>query len=195
MEEEEEAKKEIGDEAVWIISSAKPGNGVEQIRDDNINTYWKSDGNQPHTIDIQFNERMDITFLDMYLDVKLDESYTPKKLRILYGSSNRDLHELHTVTLDNPVGWISIPLGKLAKQKELTDIEERKKFFGITDITIERKEEILKTFFIRIKLLSMHQGGKDTHIRQVKIYGPDIPSKTVNSSFQSKQFSQYQYVR
>ena len=35
------SRKEIGDEAVWTLSSAKPGNGVDQLRDDNVNTFWQ----------------------------------------------------------------------------------------------------------------------------------------------------------
>jgi anaphase-promoting complex subunit 10 len=31
-------KKEL--DAVFTISSAKPGNGVEQLRDNNTETYW-----------------------------------------------------------------------------------------------------------------------------------------------------------
>ncbi len=34
-------RKEIGEEAVWTLSSAKPGNGVDQLRDDNVNTFWQ----------------------------------------------------------------------------------------------------------------------------------------------------------
>jgi anaphase-promoting complex subunit 10 len=33
-------KRELGVDAVFTISTAKPGNGVEQIRDDNLETYW-----------------------------------------------------------------------------------------------------------------------------------------------------------
>lgn len=32
-EDEEVNRREIGDEAVWSLSSAKPGNGVDQLRD------------------------------------------------------------------------------------------------------------------------------------------------------------------
>jgi anaphase-promoting complex subunit 10 len=32
---------EIGDLAVWSLSTAKPGNGVEQLRDDRLDTYWQ----------------------------------------------------------------------------------------------------------------------------------------------------------
>ncbi len=34
-------KQEIGSQAVWSLSSAKPGFGVEQLRDDNLETYWQ----------------------------------------------------------------------------------------------------------------------------------------------------------
>lgn len=37
-------RREIGREAVWSLSSAKPGNGVDQVRDDSIETYWQSGG-------------------------------------------------------------------------------------------------------------------------------------------------------
>ena len=33
-------RREIGDLAVWTLSSAKPGNGVEQLRDDSVSTFW-----------------------------------------------------------------------------------------------------------------------------------------------------------
>lgn len=35
-------RREIGRDAVWSLSSAKPGNGVDQLRDDSIETYWQS---------------------------------------------------------------------------------------------------------------------------------------------------------
>lgn len=34
-------KREVGDDAVWSLSSAKPGNGVEQLRDGRTDTFWQ----------------------------------------------------------------------------------------------------------------------------------------------------------
>jgi anaphase-promoting complex subunit 10 len=34
-------KREIGNEAVWTLSTAKQGNGVEQLRDLNRDTFWQ----------------------------------------------------------------------------------------------------------------------------------------------------------
>lgn len=31
---------EIGDLATWTLSSSKQGNGVQQLRDDNLETFW-----------------------------------------------------------------------------------------------------------------------------------------------------------
>lgn len=34
------------------------GFGVDQLRDDNLETYWQSDGSQPHLVNIQFRYSM-----------------------------------------------------------------------------------------------------------------------------------------
>ena len=52
--------REVGHLAVWTVTSAKPGNGVELLRDGNPNTYWQSDGTQPHLVDIQFQKKMHV---------------------------------------------------------------------------------------------------------------------------------------
>ena len=37
-------RREVGDQdQVWSLSTAKPGNGVEQLRDGNLDTYWQCD--------------------------------------------------------------------------------------------------------------------------------------------------------
>jgi hypothetical protein len=52
--------REVGHLAVWTVTSAKPGNGVELLRDGNKDTYWQSDGTQPHLVDIQFQKKMHV---------------------------------------------------------------------------------------------------------------------------------------
>lgn len=84
-------KREIGNEAVWTLSTAKPGNGVDQLRDDNIDTFWQSDGPQPHLINIQFHKKMRIKEIALYTDYKLDESYTPSKISIRSGTGFHDI--------------------------------------------------------------------------------------------------------
>ena len=51
---------DIGDQAIWKLSSFKQGFGVEKLRDDSVETYWQSDGSQPHWVTLQFPKRTDI---------------------------------------------------------------------------------------------------------------------------------------
>ncbi|RLN11005.1 hypothetical protein BBJ28_00023808 [Nothophytophthora sp. Chile5] len=152
-EELDDGRREVGDDAVWSLSSAKPGNGVDQLRDSTYNsmdTYWQSDGSQPHLINIQFFRKMTIKEVALYLDYKLDESYTPKKISIRCGATVHDLKEIHVQHVVEPNGWISIPL-HADEGAEQTPV---------------------RAFFLQIAILAMHQNGRDTHIRQVKIYAP-----------------------
>lgn len=52
------ASCEIGHLAVWTVTSSKPGNGVELLRDGRDDTYWQSDGIQPHFVNIQFQKKV-----------------------------------------------------------------------------------------------------------------------------------------
>ena len=98
----------MGDQAVWSLSTAKPGNGVDQLRDDNSDTYWQSDGPQPHLVNIQFHSKMRLHEIRIYTDFKLDESYTPSKISIRAGTTFHDLQEIHVQELNEPSGWVTI---------------------------------------------------------------------------------------
>ena len=123
---------------------------MEQIRDENTETYWQSDGGQPHLINIQFHKKMSISEMAFYLDYSLDESYTPKKMSIRAGTTFHDLVEVRVVELHEPTGWVTVPL----------DPKEGK---------------VLRAFFLQVCVVSMHQNGRDTHVRQAKIFGPRTP--------------------
>lgn len=170
--------REIGHEAVWSLSTAKPGNGVEQIRDGSVDTYWQSDGGQPHLINVQFARRAAVCELAFYLDYNLDESYTPKRLSIRAGMTFHDLEEIKTAELNEPVGWCSIPLYRLPGEDPLDDdIDDDDDDQNDSDESGSRpilsgKRRPIRTHFVQICVASMHQNGRDTHVRQVKIFGP-----------------------
>lgn len=71
--------REVGNHAIWSLSSCKPGFGVDQLRDDITETYWQSDGQLPHLVNIQFRRKTTIRDICIYTDYKLDESYTPSR--------------------------------------------------------------------------------------------------------------------
>ena len=49
--------RELGANAFWSLSTCKQGYGISQLRDDNTESYWQSDGPQPHAISLQFERR------------------------------------------------------------------------------------------------------------------------------------------
>ena len=102
--------RELGGEAVWTLSSAKPGNGVEQLRDESLSTYWQSDGAGPHLINIQFLRKTSVCTINLYLNYVLDESYTPKRISVRAGSTIHDMADVTTVDLNEPSGWVSVVL-------------------------------------------------------------------------------------
>jgi len=173
-------EREIGEMAVWSLSTAKPGNGVEQLRDDNVDTYWQSDGPQPHLINIQFHKKMRVHEIKIYTDFKLDESYTPSRIAIRVGSTFHDLRDIHTEVLTEPSGWVSI-------------------LRPPSDTAPDDGSEggVLRTHFIQVAVLANHQNGRDTHIRQIKIYTPrrHLGQHMCLPEFSSIAFQQYACLR
>lgn len=125
--EKDSDTREIGSLAVWSVSSAKPGNGVELLRDSNTDTYWQSDGMQPHMVSIQFQRKVpviatefihqwwvhtqvNLVRLAIYLDYKHDESYTPNRISVRAGTCFHDLKEIKALELEEPSGWVIVPL-------------------------------------------------------------------------------------
>ncbi|EGG03308.1 uncharacterized protein MELLADRAFT_29060, partial [Melampsora larici-populina 98AG31] len=104
---------DLGDRAVWSVSSAKPGFGVAQLRDDSIHTLWQSEGPQPHFIRIEFPKKTAVSRISIFVDVSMDDSYTPCRLSIAVGSFKQDLQQIKQLDLRNPRGWQDIKLGHL----------------------------------------------------------------------------------
>ena len=89
--------------------------------------------------------------LSIYADYKHDESYTPNKISVRAGNSFADLREVKVIELEEPVGWVT------------------------TSLCTDDTNECLRAYFLQLAILSNHQNGRDTHMRQVKVYGPRQP--------------------
>lgn len=63
------------------------------------------------------------------------------------GSSFHDLQELEAIDLNEPTGWVHIS-------------------------TRDTSGRPIRTFFVQIAVLSNHQNGRDTHLRQIKVHSP-----------------------
>ena len=78
--------------------------------------------------------------------------------------------EVRTVELEEPCGWTVVPL---------------KPADG------SAPDSVLHTFFLQLAVLANHQNGRDTHVRQVRLYGPradpyralGLPCSVVTSDF------------
>jgi len=150
--------REVGNQATWSLSSCKPGFGVEQLRDDNYETYWQSDGQLPHLVNIQFKRKTTVSAVAIYTDFRHDESYTPSKVSVRCGTNFNDLQEIEVVDLKEPSGWVQIPL------KDLND-------------------RLVRSFMVQIAVISNHQQGRDTHLRQIKIYSPVVNQPVTTADF------------
>ncbi|XP_078443954.1 anaphase promoting complex 10 [Wolffia australiana] len=165
--------REMAKKAAWSVSSCKPGNGVLLLRDDNLETYWQSDGAQPHLVNIQFQKKVKLQLLVLYVDFKLDESYTPSRISVRAGDGFHNLKEIKTVKLVKPVGWVYIS-------------------FSGTD----PRDAFIHTFMLQLAVIANHLNGRDTHIRQIKVYGPrpnPIPNQPFH--FTSTEFLTYAALR
>ncbi|KAA3457513.1 pheophytinase, chloroplastic [Gossypium australe] len=181
----EDDLREMGKKAAWSVSSCKTGNGVSSLRDDNLETYWqlKTRKSVPnfdptllsiltcfHFFLIGFSDQMLVV---LYVDFKLDESYTPSKISIRAGDGFHNLKEIKTVELVKPTGWVYLSLSGN-----------------------DPRETFVNTFMLQIVILSNHLNGRDTHVRQIKVYGPR-PNPIPHQPFQftSREFITYSTVR
>lgn len=183
LKAEKEGKvREVGNQAVWSLSSCKPGFGVDQLRDDSLETYWQSDGPQPHLVNIQFRKKTAVRDVCIYADYKQDESYTPSRISIRAGNHFNDLQEIEAIDLQEPTGWTFIPLQSAVNASESSIPKP------------------LRTFMVQIAVLSNHQNGRDTHMRQIKIFapvdaGPVGMSSLSNAAFTTNEFSKFSCIR
>lgn len=117
--------RDISSLATWTLSSAKPGCALTQLRHPSPNYFWQSDGPQPHTLTLHFFKLVSIVKIRIYLDFKLDESYTPTKIKFFAGMSEGGLVEFANWDVEESLdpetgepsssiekvrGWIEIPL-------------------------------------------------------------------------------------
>jgi anaphase-promoting complex subunit 10 len=112
----------------------------------------RSDGPQPHHLNIHFSRLVSIVAIRIYLDFEADESYTPTRITLLAGTGYHDLIPFSALSFEQPKGWIDVPLDHVGGGED-----------GKT----------LRAFLVQVKIIENHQNGKDTHVRGLKIYARD----------------------
>ncbi|CAD7952868.1 unnamed protein product [Amoebophrya sp. A25] len=185
--------REIGRDGIWYLSSAKGGNGIEQLRDSNTETFWQSDGLLPHLVNVAFPRKASITEIHIYMSYKVDESYTPSLISVRVGNAVEDLSEIQTFELKEPEGWVVLPLTRAAAERyrlhepdKNADQEELETYWNLhsrgtgmppptANGVVARDPSVVeevRAFHLQIALLANHQNGRDTHVRQIRIFSP-----------------------
>jgi anaphase-promoting complex subunit 10 len=101
---------------------------------------------------VYFVKRVGIRDIRFFVDYSEDESYTPTKIVFKSGTSENNLIEFATMTMDSPVGWQQVPIAGAGGEP-----------VGNT----------LASYVLQMQILENHQNGKDTHLRGIKIYAFD----------------------
>ncbi|KAF4614063.1 hypothetical protein D9613_007672 [Agrocybe pediades] len=169
---------DISSRAKWSVSSYKFGFGIECLLDGDPETFWHSDGPQPHFITIEFPRKVAIQKLSIQLNFPLDDSYTPSTLAIRAGTGPSDLQDVRVVTLDKPDGWITFDVSS----------EPSEDGEGMSPVY---------AYVLQVIIAANHMSGKDTHVRGLRVLGPieDNVADDDPFAFKSQAFKLYETIR
>ncbi|SBT01563.1 anaphase promoting complex subunit 10, putative [Plasmodium malariae] len=160
---------EVGRLGIWKLSSSKYKSDMKNLKDNNANTYWQSSSLGPHTITIQFIKLTKISKICLLFNYSLDESYTPYEITINVGSDENHLEFLCSTFCDvnkypfNDPFWFIIDLKKFHFFSYLYNFNQK----------VLKKTDFIYCHCLQICILSSQHYGKDTRIRQIKVFSPN----------------------
>jgi len=141
--------------------------------------------------------RARLSELRIYANFKIDESYTPSRLSVRIGTSHHDLQEIQVVDLKEPEGWFTIRLAKPRGEVRNTNTQSTGACI-LRDPEVGGAIDFIRTHFVQLAIISNHQGGRDTHIRQIQAFGPRSsprPAFGEGLSFQTTALQQFAGIR
>ena len=144
-----------------------------------MTTFWQSDGIAPHILNIQFLKKASVSKICFYVDYGSDESYTPKKVVVRSGTTQQDLQDVAAIELHEPLGWCQVSLTSDSSG-------------GGADCECQKPQQPLRTHLLQLRVASMHQNGRDTHIRQIKVLGP---REAAYENFKTTAMTQFASLR
>ncbi|KAF5359777.1 hypothetical protein D9756_003201 [Leucocoprinus leucothites] len=165
---------DISNRGRWSVSSYKFGFGAECLRDGDPETFWHSDGPQPHFITVEFPRKK----ISILLSYPQDDSYTPATLAVRAGTGLSDLQDVRVISLEKPDGWITFDVS--AEPNEDND--------GLVPVY---------AFVLQVIILANHMSGKDTHVRGLRILGP-LEDQAYDDDpfvFESPSYKLYETIR
>ncbi|KAH8831586.1 anaphase-promoting complex, subunit 10-domain-containing protein [Flagelloscypha sp. PMI_526] len=171
---------DISSRGKWSVSSAKFGFGTECLRDDDLDTFWHSDGPQPHYITVEFPQKVAIQQVAFQLSFPQDDSYTPNTIELRAGTGVNDLQPILYRQFEKPDGWL------------LMDLNAEMMEDGETHMP-------LHAYVLQLMVVTNYMSGKDTHVRGMKVLGPKEEAKPDDGSdpfpFEHSSYRLYQTLR
>ncbi|GAW83557.1 hypothetical protein, conserved [Plasmodium gonderi] len=160
---------DVGCLGIWKLSSSRNKSDMKKLKDENMNTYWQSSSLGPHTITIQFFKLTKITKIYLLFNYSLDESYTPYEILTKVGNDENHLDilcsnfcDVNKYTFNEPF-WFIIDLEKFQFHS----------YFYNYNVKNFKHTNFVHCRCLQICIMSNQHYGRDTRIRQVKIFGPN----------------------
>lgn len=159
---------DIGCFGFWIASSYKNNFGIDNLTDNNPCTFWQTTSFGPHTLTVEFSKLIKISKIFLLFNYLLDESYTPYEIAIHIGNDENHLEPLCKAycNINNHSStdyfWFAVDLTKTNPVSSFEKLEIK---------TLKNRFYVYARC-LRITVLSNQHNGRDTRIRQVKLFGP-----------------------
>jgi len=162
-----------------------------------MDSYWQSDGPQPHYLNIHFFKLVSISHMRFYVDSRYDESYTPTKMQFLAGTGHHDLQTVCEMDLPPVIrGWTEVDLTQAGgpralKEGEFIDDSDEEEEYTLQHSTMQSQQAraaaraerrawrrtgtgpTLRCFLVQVRILENNQNGKDTHLRGLQLFAKD----------------------
>ncbi|KAL0225160.1 hypothetical protein RCL1_003072 [Eukaryota sp. TZLM3-RCL] len=138
--------KDVTHLANITVSSAAESRPPSNLTDNDLNTFWQSDGVLPHFINIQLPRRLCVSIIGLYIDPNQDQSYTPSNVSIRAGEHPSELKQLLVLEeMESHPGWVEI------------------------NLTSEAEQGGIEASLFQVVIVSNYDNGKNCVIRQVKL--------------------------
>ena len=151
-----------------------------------------------HRIEVTFGRKEKISSISIYSDIGLDESFTPKHIRVYAKTSNYCNELIFEKKFSDtmyfaPHGWIDIQLGPHSKQLLHCNRKKKSSDSAVNKPDKKKKKlnhkkvktpKYLKTDKIVLEIKESYEYGRDIHIRQMRIWAP-INSKCNKKAIKS----------
>lgn len=190
---------DISNLCYWKASSSKVMHPIENVLNDDPESFWQSDGGQPHIVDIYFNKRVELTMLALFFGFEVDESYSPSVMKIYIGDSINDLTYYEEWRIQRITQWFakkfpSYPQNRTNKKEDdahiCDDGQPKRRYeelYGRSDSIKNKKQEKEMTLPVKCQVMRLtfplnHDNGKDTHLRGIRIFAKDDGTLPVVSS-------------